>query len=99
MLLENTPLTSSSENPVPFSLRVLKETLLKSINYYEKLANCNGTAMESLESSLRSICYILPGRFKDSEFVSEICKKTRQNNWKYSVDYYFLLLILKCFLY
>lgn len=70
---------NSVEDPTiiePFSLKGLKESLLKPLNYYEKFASCNGTAIESLESSLRSICYILPGRFKDSEFVSEICKQS-----------------------
>lgn len=67
---------SLSEDPStispPFSLKGLKETLLSPINYYEKFANSNGTAIEALESALRSVSYILPGRFKDSEFVSEI---------------------------
>lgn len=61
------------EGSAPFSLKGLKETLLRPIKYYEKFANSNGTAIESLESTLRSLSYILPGRFKDSEFVSEIC--------------------------
>ena len=70
--LSEDPAISSS--PAPFSLKGLKETLLKPINYYEKFANSNGSAVEALESALRSVSYILPGRFKDSELVSEIRK-------------------------
>ena len=64
---------STVEETPPFSLKGLKETLLRPLNFYEKFANSNGTAIESIENTLRSLSYILPGRFKDSEFVSEIC--------------------------
>lgn len=84
------PPQDEQETAEPFSLKGFKETLLRPLNYYEKFANCNGTAIESLESSLRSICYILPGRFKDSEFVSEISKKNSE--WWFSIK-----LINACF--
>lgn len=57
----------------PFSLKGLKEVITQPISYYEKYANTNGSAIEAIESALRSVSYILPGRFKDSELVSEIC--------------------------
>lgn len=66
---------SAELNSAPFSLKGFREFLLRPLNQYEKFANCNGNAIEALESALRSISYILPGRFKDSEFVSEICEK------------------------
>lgn len=70
----DSPLLPSEANSAPFSLKGLREFLLRPLNQYEKFANCNGSVIEALESALRSISYILPGRFKDSEFVSEICK-------------------------
>ena len=71
----NSPLLQPSErSSAPFSLQGLREFLLSPLQQYEKFANCNGSAIEAMESALRSISYILPGRFKDSEFVSEICK-------------------------
>lgn len=66
--------SSSTEITPPFSLKGLKDSLLFPLKVYEKFARTNGSAIESIESTLRSVSYILPGRFKDSEFVSEICK-------------------------
>ena len=66
--------STSDPNPAPFSLQGLREFILRPLHQYEKFANCNGNVIEALESALRSISYVLPGRFKDSEFVSEICK-------------------------
>jgi hypothetical protein len=83
------------EETTPFSLKGLKETLLKPINYYEKFANSNGTAIESLESSLRSLSYILPGRFKDSEFVSEICKLKNKKVCFYLMYFLFSIFLVK----
>lgn len=78
-LSSNSPLlpfsTSSETEAAPFSLKGLREFLLRPLIKYEKFANCNGNAIEALESALRSISYVLPGRFKDSEFVSEICNR------------------------
>lgn len=70
----NSPLLPSELNSAPFSLKGLRKFLLSPLKQYEAFANCNGSAIEALESTLRSISYVLPGRFKDSEFVSEICK-------------------------
>lgn len=75
--LSSNPNLPLEANSAPFSLKGLRELLLRPLNQYEKFANCNGSAIESLESALRSISYILPGRFKDSEFVSEICKSSQ----------------------
>lgn len=38
---------------------------------YQEFIKANGPAVASLESGLRSISYLLPGRFKDSEVASE----------------------------
>src|SRR6476661_7750571 len=38
---------------------------------YEDFIQRNGPAVASLESGLRSISYLLPGRFKDAEVLSE----------------------------
>ena len=34
----------------------------------------NATRISSIESSLRSLTWFLPGRFKDSELASEACE-------------------------
>lgn len=78
--------------PAPFSLKGLKETLTRPLIYYEKFVNVNGSAIEGIESSLRSLSYILPGRFKDSEFVSEICNHNLLVYHKIMI--YVLLLII-----
>ncbi len=43
------------------------------LNFYEKFALKNASIVGSIENWLRSLTLILPGRFEDAEFVSEIC--------------------------
>lgn len=74
-LINEPEIYTQISEPTPFSLKGLKETLTSPLIYYEKFVNVNGSAIEGIESSLRSLSYILPGRFKDSEFVSEIRKR------------------------
>ena len=52
--------TSPSGAPIsaPFSLNDLKGPL----RAYEQLVVKNGGIIESIESTLRSLCYILPGK-------------------------------------
>ena len=40
---------------------------------YESFLIHNGSTIASLESTLRSLTWFLPGRFKDAELVSEAC--------------------------
>jgi peroxin-16 len=40
---------------------------------YESFLIRNGSTIASLESTLRSLTWLLPGRFKDAELVSEAC--------------------------
>jgi hypothetical protein len=40
---------------------------------YEDFLLKNASQMSSIESSLRSLSFILPGRFKDVEVASEAC--------------------------
>ena len=44
------------------------------IRRYERFAISNSQVISSIESSLRTLSYILPGRFNDAALVSEICK-------------------------
>ena len=74
MLISESTQLIDSESVAPFSLKGLKEFLFHPVKVYENFASSNGSAIEALESSLRSLSYILPGRFKDSELVSEIRK-------------------------
>lgn len=55
LLIKSSP--SSSPISAPFSLRDLKGPL----KAYEQLVVKNGGIIESIESTLRSLCYILPG--------------------------------------
>ena len=71
-LIIKTETYAQISEPAPFSLKGLKETLTSPLIYYEKFVNVHGSAIEGIENSLRSLSYILPGRFKDSEFVSEM---------------------------
>ncbi len=41
------------------------------MNAYKDFVRRRSREIQSLESSLRSLSYILPGRFKDSELASE----------------------------
>lgn len=41
---------------------------------YEAFLVNNVSVISSLESSLRSVTWILPGRFKDAELASEACE-------------------------
>jgi peroxin-16 len=41
---------------------------------YESFLINNVETISSLESTLRSISWFLPGRFKDAELASEACK-------------------------
>jgi predicted butyrate kinase (DUF1464 family) len=45
---------------------------VSSMENYKSLIRSKAQEIQSIESSLRSLSYILPGRFKDSEFVSEL---------------------------
>ena len=72
MIISESTQLIDSDNVAPFSLKGLKETLLHPFKLYENFASSNGSSIEALESSLRSLSYILPGRFKDSELVSEM---------------------------
>lgn len=45
--------------------------LLAAGRSYESLLVANATRISSIESSLRSLTWFLPGRFKDSELASE----------------------------
>jgi hypothetical protein len=67
----------ASTAEAPFSLQGFVTTLERPLRRYEAFALSNGRVVESLESGLRSLCYFLPGRFKDAEFVSETRKLLR----------------------
>lgn len=67
-------LRKSASLAEPFSLSGLKSAITAPIKAYEKFAMASGARIEAVESTLRSLCYLLPGRFKDSEFISEIRK-------------------------
>jgi peroxin-16 len=41
---------------------------------YESFLIQNVSTISSLESTLRSVTWLLPGRFKDAELVSEACQ-------------------------
>jgi hypothetical protein len=56
LLIKKSP-SSSGQISAPFSLRDLKGPL----KAYEELVIKNGGIIESIESTLRSLCYILPG--------------------------------------
>ena len=43
---------------------------------YESFLIHNGSTISSLESTLRSVTWLLPGRFKDAELVSEARQST-----------------------
>ena len=61
--------TSSLVLPVPFLLSLL---LMSSVlAQYESFLVAHVSTISSLESTLRSITWILPGRFKDAELASE----------------------------
>ena len=53
--------------PVPVSCVCMPSTLAR----YEAFLVKNVSVISTLESSLRSITWILPGRFKDAELASE----------------------------
>lgn len=41
---------------------------------YENFLLSNASTVSTLESSLRSLTWLLPGRFKDAELASEACE-------------------------
>lgn len=43
-------------------------------NIYEHLLLRNLSAVQQIESGIRNITWLLPGRFEDSEIASEGCK-------------------------
>ena len=48
---------------------------------YETFLLNNVSAISSLESSLRSVTWVLPGRFKDAELASEACAYCNLSPW------------------
>lgn len=48
---------------------------------YESFLLNNVSVISSLESSLRSVTWFLPGRFKDAELASEACAYCNPNRW------------------
>lgn len=74
---DKTPLIKASTSAeAPFSLISLTKVVENPIKRYEQFALRNERFIESLEGTLKSLCYFLPGRFKDAEFVSEIRKRS-----------------------
>jgi len=59
---------SSSHPPIPHLL-----PMSSALARYESFLIHNGSTIASLESTLRSLTWLLPGRFKDAELVSEAC--------------------------
>lgn len=59
---------------VPFSPGILSLASMSStLAAYESFLVKNVSTISSLESTLRSITWILPGRFRDAELASEAC--------------------------
>ena len=56
--------------PVPFPIPHLS-SMSSVLARYESFLIQNVSTISSLESTLRSISWLLPGRFKDAELVSE----------------------------
>jgi hypothetical protein len=46
----------------------------KWLDSYQHFLLKNSSQISSIESSLRSLTFILPGQFKDAEIASESCK-------------------------
>lgn len=58
----------------PFPSRLLSLASMSStLAAYESFLVKNVSTISSLESTLRSITWILPGRFRDAELASEAC--------------------------
>ena len=77
------PLSLSQQLPSShYHLLLLTNRLLGSprrqmpsaIEHYENFLLNNASTISTLESSLRSLTWFLPGRFKDAELASEACK-------------------------
>ena len=58
---------------------------------YESFLIHNGSTIASLESTLRSLTWLLPGRFKDAELVSEACPSLRSSPLSYPL---FIVLVV-----
>lgn len=50
---------------------------------YEEFIVSNASSIGSIESALRSLTYIIPGRFRDAEIASESCATARACMIKY----------------
>lgn len=53
---------------------LLASSMSSTLAKYETFLVKNVSTISSLESSLRSITWFLPGRFKDADLVSETCQ-------------------------
>ncbi|KAG9932282.1 hypothetical protein KCU98_g20405, partial [Aureobasidium melanogenum] len=51
----------------------------KYLRMYGDFVTKNASAVGQIEGALRSLTYILPGRFRDTEIASESCKKNQHS--------------------
>lgn len=63
---------SSAHTPLPVPIPHLP-SMSSTLARYESFLIQNVSTISSLESTLRSVTWLLPGRFKDAELVSEAC--------------------------
>ena len=63
---------SSAHTPFPVPIPHLP-SMSSTLARYESFLIQNVSTISSLESTLRSVTWLLPGRFKDAELVSEAC--------------------------
>jgi hypothetical protein len=54
-------------------------SMASSLARYESFLIHNVSTISSLESTLRSLTWLLPGRFKDAELISEACSSTHSS--------------------
>jgi hypothetical protein len=62
----------SARTPFPVPIPRLP-SMSSTLARYESFLIQNVSTISSLESTLRSVTWLLPGRFKDAELVSEAC--------------------------
>lgn len=63
---------------------------------YESFLIQNVSTISSLESTLRSVTWLLPGRFKDAELVSEACQSVPSSFHRPPPDPFCSILIAQC---
>ena len=76
---QSLPLESSRGDPhtIPALQAFIHPLSMPSaLAHYESFLIQNVSTISSLESTLRSFTWLLPGRFKDAELVSEACQSS-----------------------